>query len=222
MKKRRKKHKSGILTLIAALVLTVLLFCHYNADKKEFNEYNISPNEWYLVLVNKDNPIPEDWESDLTELSNGVRVDSRIYAPLEMMFEQMSKQGIYAKAGEGYRTHNEQQKMMNDKINAFLAEGYSAKKADELARDWVAVPGYSEHELGIAVDINADGSSEPDEVYSWLADNAYKYGFIRRYPPGKERITGISNEPWHYRYVGTEAAEYIYEHDLTLEEYLDR
>lgn len=85
----------------------------------------------------------------------------------------------------------------------------------------VAIPGTSEHQLGIAVDINADKAhSSNQEVYVWLADNAYKYGFILRYPLGKEKITGTAYEAWHYRYVGKEAAEEIYSKQICLEEYL--
>ncbi len=89
-----------------------------------------------------------------------------------------------------------------------------------MAEEWVAVPGTSEHQLGIAVDINADKERcENEDVYLWLAENAHKYGFILRYPQGKEDITGISYEPWHFRYVGVENAQIIYEKQICLEEY---
>lgn len=89
--------------------------------------------------------------------------------------------------------------------------------AVKMAEQWVAVPGFSEHQLGFAVDING----ETDELYSWLQQNSYKYGFIFRYPGNKTDITGIAEEVWHYRYVGTEAAAQMYENDLCLEEYLE-
>ncbi len=91
-----------------------------------------------------------------------------------------------------------------------------------LAEKWLAIPGTSEHQLGIAVDINADKEkSSNEEVYEWLAENAYKYGFILRYPQSKEDITGTAYEPWHYRYVGEEAAEEIFNRQICLEEYFD-
>ena len=94
--------------------------------------------------------------------------------------------------------------------------------AEKAAKEWVAVPGTSEHQLGIAVDINADKSrSTNEEVYQWLAKNAYKYGFILRYPQGKEDVTGTDYEPWHYRYVGNGAAEEIYNGQICLEEYME-
>ena len=92
-----------------------------------------------------------------------------------------------------------------------------------MAEEWVAVPGTSEHELGLAVDINADkDNSSNDEVYEWLYKNAYRYGFILRYPIGKTSVTGIDYEPWHYRYVGTDYSEEIAESGLCLEEWLER
>lgn len=94
--------------------------------------------------------------------------------------------------------------------------------AEETAMEWVALPGTSEHQLGISVDINADTSKcSRDDVYNWLLENSYKYGFIQRYPSGKISITGVANEPWHYRYVGKEAAETIYQSGMCLEEYID-
>ena len=86
---------------------------------------------------------------------------------------------------------------------------------------WVAAVGYSEHQTGLAVDINADGvHSAGYQVYEWLAGNAWKYGFILRYPSDKEEITGTAYEPWHYRYVGKEAAAEIHRQGVCLEEYL--
>lgn len=176
---------------------------------------------WELVLVNADHPLPEDWETELVTLKNGVSVDARVYPELQEMFDAMRSDGIYPIAGEGYRTHEMQEQMMADKVSAFREEGYSRKEAEALAKEWVAEPGTSEHELGIALDINADKSrSDNEEVYAWLAEHAYTYGFILRYPEGAEEITGIDYEPWHYRYVGKEAAAEIYQQGVTLEEYV--
>ena len=109
---------------------------------------------------------------------------------------------------------------MDKKIEAFKKEGYSKKKAIKFAKKWVAEPGTSEHQIGIAVDINADRYAASSYLFSWLKKNSYKYGFIQRYPPEKDSITGISYEPWHYRYVGKKAAEDIYKKGLCLEEYI--
>ena len=146
-------------------------------------------------------------------------MDSRIYPYLQEMFDAARKDGIYPVVWEGYRTYEEQQKILDDKIKAYINEGYSQSRAERTAKEWVALPGTSEHQLGIAVDINADKSkSSNDEVYTWLAANAHNYGFILRYPQGKQEITGTSYEPWHYRYVGVDAAREIYERGICLEE----
>ena len=139
------------------------------------------------------------------------------------MFDAARKDGIYPVVWEGYRTYEEQQKILDDKIKAYINEGYSQSRAERTAKEWVALPGTSEHQLGIAVDINADKSkSSNDEVYTWLAANAHNYGFILRYPQGKQEITGTSYEPWHYRYVGVEVAREIYERGICLEEYFEQ
>lgn len=116
----------------------------------------------------------------------------------------------------GYRTQAKQQKLFDDKVSKYRSEGHSKSEAEELAKQWVAVPGYSEHQVGLAVDIN--GATY--DLYFWLQENSYKYGFIFRYPGSKTEITGVAEEVWHYRYVGVEAATEMYEKGLCLEEYL--
>ena len=154
-------------------------------------------------------------------ISNGQKVDSRIYPYLQEMFDDARSQGIYPFVREGYRTTEEQRAIFDERIQEYIDAGNSEKAARELTEKWVAVPGTSEHQLGISVDINADVSkSTSEDVYKWLAENAYQYGFILRYPQGKEDITGTAYEPWHYRYVGLEAAKEIYEHGICLEEYV--
>lgn len=180
-----------------------------------------SQTAWNLLLVNETHAIPAGYSPDLTELSNGVKVDSRIYPDLQQMFDTMRAQGIAPVVGEGYRSQEQQEQMMQEKVDALMQEGYSKKKAKKEAKNWVAEPGYSEHQLGLALDINADKSRcDNEQVYVWLAENAWQYGFILRYPEGKEKITGISYEPWHYRYVGKEAAKAIQSQGICLEEYL--
>ena len=97
------------------------------------------------------------------------------------------------------------------------------KKQKKRAEKYVAIPDTSEHQLGLSVDINADTDKcSSEKVYPWLDENAYKYGFVKRYPEDKTDITGISNEPWHYRYVGTTVAKIMKEENLCLEEYLEK
>ncbi len=193
----------------------------FSSNKKE---YNIASDEhgWELILINSENYIPDEYEVELMELSNGELIDTRIYPYLQEMFDAARTDGVYPFVREGYRTAEEQQATLDEKIQSYLNEGYTRRMAERTAKEWVAVPGTSEHQLGIAVDINADTTlCSRDDVYNWLSENAYKYGFIQRYPSGKTSITGVINEPWHYRYVGVEAAEEIYTSGMCLEEYID-
>lgn len=177
---------------------------------------------WNLILVNQKNYIPDNYEMDLTELSNGEKIDSRIYPDLQAMFDAARVDGVYPYVAAGYRTQEKQQQLLDEKIEAYQNEGHSKSEARKLAEQWVAIPGTSEHQLGIAVDINADITrSSSDDVYAWFAENGYKYGFIKRYPIDKTEITGVINEPWHYRYVGKESAREIYSQGICLEEYID-
>lgn len=180
------------------------------------------PSEWNLILVNRDYRIPDDYKPQLMELSNGERIDERIYPDLQKMFDDMRAEGIYPFVRSGYRTDDEQRKIILDKAAEYLKQGYSFLQAAEKTQEIAAPVGSSEHQTGLAVDINADlDRCELWEVYGWLSDNAHKYGFILRYPQDKTELTGIAYEPWHYRYVGQRAAQYIYENNLCLEEYAE-
>ena len=135
-------------------------------------------NGWNLILVNQDYKMPPDWDIELTELSNGQSVDSRIYPDLQQMFDDMRAQGVYPVVASGYRTAEKQQELMDDKVDSYRSQGYSKSTAKEEAKKWVAEVGNSEHQTGLAVDINADGvHSSGYQVYNWLADNAWKYGY---------------------------------------------
>lgn len=183
----------------------------------------LNAQEWNLVLVNKDHYIPKDYQMDLTKLTNGESVDSRIYLDLQNMFDAARQDGIFPTVAAGFRTTTQQQQLVDEKINEYVAQGYTLKQAAQKANTWVAVPGTSEHQLGLSVDINADKEkSTAQQVYDWLAQNAHQYGFILRYPADKAHITGTIYEPWHYRYVGVLAATQIYSRQICLEEYLSQ
>ena len=226
---RRKSHKVKILfSLLFLIILCMMAGKVLNSDFTLLSLDNIThhvaseDNGWNLILVNRDSYIPDDYQVELTELSNGKKVDSRIYPELQEMFNDARAQGYGLFVREGYRTQEEQQQLMDEKIEAYENEGKSKSEAKKLAEQWVAIPGTSEHQLGIAVDINADTTkSSSDDVYNWLAENAHTYGFIKRYPSNKTDITGVINEPWHYRYVGKDAASKIYSQGICLEEYID-
>ena len=117
----------------------------YSSDSAE------NRDEWNLILVNAKHSIPENYEVSLLELSNGIFVDERIYPDLQQMFDDARADGIFPIVGEGYRTHQAQEEIMENKVNEYRGQGYSNREAEKLAKEWVAVPGTSEHELGLAL-----------------------------------------------------------------------
>ncbi len=217
---RTAKQKTALLLIFPILIVAILLL----NNRHEFvpTKYASTELGWNLILVNYNNQIPEDYSIELTLLSNGQKVDSRIYPALQQMFDDMRRQDIYPTVTSGYRTVEYQQQLLDEKIDELTNQGYSLFAAKKEAQKWVAMVGHSEHQIGLAVDINAvNGSSNNDVVYAWLAENSWKYGFILRYPKEKTEITQISYEPWHYRYVGIEASTEIYEKGYCLEEYIE-
>ena len=229
MRYRRKKRRGTIVILLLIIVIGAELAAVSRilpgggfGGLLSFIQKDDTPADWRLILVNSENPIPQDYDIELTRLSNGVSVDSRIYPDLQRMFDDAREQGVDPTVREGYRSRDEQIQMMESYVSRYINEGYSESEAETLAAQIVAQPGTSEHELGIAVDINGASGVSDETVYRWLLENAYKYGFILRYPSGKEDVTGIDYEPWHYRYVGEKAALDIHTRQITLEEYLDK
>ena len=176
---------------------------------------------WNLVLVNPWNPLPEDFSVDIEPLDNTRGVDKRCYPQLQKMMDDCRAAGYSPYICSSYRTWQMQQENFDRQVEAY---GGDREKA---ARE-VAIPGTSEHQLGLAVDIidtdnwNLDESQESMPTQQWLMANSWRYGFILRYPNGTTDITGIIYEPWHYRYVGCQVAKEIYERGITLEEYLGR
>lgn len=232
-KVKKKKRTLRNLTLTVFILLCVVFAVSFANNFKSLSDdqvdhsnvfkQNQDDSDWNLILVNAENYIPDDYTFTLMTLKNDYQIDERIYSDLQEMFDAARSEGIYPSIGEAYRTSDEQQSLYTDKVNAYITEGYSEKKAKELANAWVALPGTSEHQLGLALDINAERDKcTNDEVYMWLNKNSYQYGFILRYPAAKVGITGVNYEPWHYRYVGREAAKEIYEQNICLEEYLNR
>ncbi len=220
------KKKLLCLVLVAITVISfigfewLIKYEYINLTKPEEATLN---NGWELMLVNDDYFIPDEYEIDLLTLSNGEKIDKRIYPDLQKMFDDMRAQGHRPVVVSGYRSEDEQQSILDNKIQEYIDQGNTRISAEAMALQWVAQPGTSEHQLGIAVDINPDYAvTKGVGFYEWLRENAHKYGFIKRYPADKVEITGISNERWHYRYVGKEIAEIIFKENLCLEEYIDK
>ena len=182
---------------------------------------------WNLMLINGDNPLTEDFVlGELTQLSSGMEVDARIYPDLQRMMDDARAQGLEPLICSAYRTHDYQEDLYENKVTQYLNEGYDRQQAEDAAARWVQRPDTSEHQAGLAVDIVdmsyqlLDESQEETAVQIWLMEHCADYGFILRYPTDKSEITGIGYEPWHYRYVGYEAAQEIMERGICLEEYL--
>lgn len=185
-----------------------------------------SENCGILTLVNPTHRVPKSWTVDLVYLPGGGAVDRRAYESLRDMMNDCHTAGVHAIICSSYRTHQRQIELFQNKVDRYMKAGCTKENAEIQAAAWVAVPGTSEHELGLALDIvdlsyqELEEAQENTETQHWLMKNCWKYGYILRYPKDKCEITGISYEPWHYRYVGKEAAKKIYEKGICLEEYL--
>lgn len=183
--------------------------------------------EWSLRLVSAAHPLPEDFTApELTQIRNRQAIDKRAYPALQQMMDDARAAGLQPLICSSYRTRATQERLFQNKIDRLVKQGYSREEAEDQAAEWVARPGTSEHEAGLAVDIVdtsyqiLDEQQEQTPVQQWLMAHCADYGFILRYPPDKSDLTGIGYEPWHYRYVGEEAAKEIMEQGICLEEYL--
>lgn len=187
---------------------------------------NGGPEDWMVFLVNAENPLPDGYRPVLKSLPNGLQFDGRAIGPLNEMLSEMRGQGLSPIVCSAYRTIGYQSALFHAKASSLEASGLSSREADREARKTVAYPGTSEHNLGLAADIVSSGYQTLDEKQAdtregrWLREHCAEYGFILRYPKEKEDITGVQYEPWHFRYVGAEAARDITGLGLCLEEYL--
>ncbi|MED4531988.1 M15 family metallopeptidase [Metabacillus fastidiosus] len=204
---------------------------YFNIVKNVDSQPTIANPENVLALVNKEFALPATYEPDdlvipNVEFSFGKADVPQRYirkeaaAALEGLFEQAEKEGIELLAVSGYRSYSRQLGVLNNE---------EKKKGKELARQTVALPGQSEHQSGLAMDVSSRSNNlELSEAFGeteegkWLRENAHRFGYIIRYQKGKEEITGYQYEPWHLRYVGVERAKVIFEHDMTLEEYFKK
>lgn len=181
----------------------------------------------YLILVNKNKPLEKDYKpSNLvkikTKLNKDIYLEEKTYKYITKLLDEANK--IFETeliVESGFRDYNYQEKLFQNELKI--------KGSMEEVNKTLALPGESEHQTGLAVDIGFinGGLYDPyyeieeyKEEFKWLSENAHRYGFILRYPLGKEYITGYSYEPWHFRYIGN-IANYLYSHKLTLEEFLN-
>lgn len=192
----------------------------------------IDPNDdWRLMLVNADHLLPEDYTFEKVVIEDNFTFDARAAQALTEMLEAGRAAGYSLRIVSTYRTVERSDYLYTSKVSEYQALGYSEKDAAVEAARWVAPPRQSEHNAGLAIDVV---SRDYDQVYgdlmhefedfpafTWLSEHCVEFGFILRYPEDKQEITGITYEPWHYRYVGVEHAQKMQELGLCLEEYWD-
>ena len=192
-----------------------------SADQDE----SFKSDDWNILLVNKQHPIPDDYEFTLGTISGNMKCDERMITPLFDMLRAAKDDGVNLIVCSPYRDMDRQTMLFSNKIKRYMEGGMSYMDAYTTASQAVTVPGSSEHQIGLAVDIITTGYTLLDEGFGdtaagkWLAENSSRYGFILRYPAGKEEITSIEYERWHFRYVGTDAASVIADNGLCLEEF---
>lgn len=186
----------------------------------------VSQEDWQLLLVNAWHKLPEDYHVELKTLANGLQVDARIYDDLNAMLTDCREAGLEPIVCSAYRTEDTQTRLYRNKVSRLLSAGWSRDTVEQEAARWVAPPGTSEHQTGLALDIVSADYQLLDEQQAqtpeqqWLMAHCWEYGFVLRYPTDKCAATGIGYEPWHYRYVGKEAAREMQQKGLCLEEYL--
>jgi len=202
-----------IIALIWMLTIGGAFGCGWYMGKESIKSF---PD---VLLVNADNRLDKDYvPGDLVNLyemrhsfrlaSSEIYMEREAYIAMEEMFAAAEADNVNGFIiTSGYRSYDRQ------------IEVYSESAPGEAQQ-----PGASEHQTGLAFDVTAEnvGGFQTTEQYAWLCENAHKYGFIQRYPIGKDDITGISYEPWHYRYVGVEIAEFIHDKGITLEEFFEQ
>lgn len=200
----------------------IIAIINVGADNKWYeNTKKTDLTKDHLILTNKFNYLDNTYNSDnMSKVSKQYSygdnqwLTNKTYEAFLQMFNAASKEGLTLIINSSYRSYEEQDEIYSE-LNSSKGEEY----ADKIA----ARPGYSEHQTGMAIDIQTYGSTSTTfdqfDEFKWLEENAHKYGFILRYPKGKEYLTGYEYESWHYRYVGTDVAKYIFENNITFDEY---
>lgn len=189
--------------------------------------FYVNPEAWNYILVNDTHPLSQSFQPMLAETRNGKQVDKRIKYQLEKMLDAAGEDGYELVVCSAYRNFSKQEELVDNSIRKYMKKGLDYETAFFNTKWQLEMTGCSEHHLGLAVDIvgvdyqSLDEKQADTEEAEWLKEHAYEYGFILRYPKDKEDITGIIQESWHFRYVGIEAATFMWENNLCLEEFLE-
>lgn len=186
---------------------------------------NMDISDWRMILVNRDYILPDGYMPVLEPAVEGdyedIKLDYRVAPYYNEMYQAALEDGVELVPISGYRSVERQTRNFENKIQKYINDGYSKTEATQMAATIILPPGTSEHNAGLAMDIcSLYESFEKTEEFEWLSENAADYGFIMRYPEDKQDITKIIYEPWHWRYVGVEAAKEMKASGQCLEEYL--
>lgn len=189
-----------------------------------------SPTDWKLRLINPDHLLPEDYHFEKAVVEGDFTFDARAVEELKQMLADGRAAGHSLRVVSTYRTVERSEYLYNRQIENYMALGYSEEDAAIEAGHWVAPPWTSEHNAGLCIDVVSTDYDlqygdlmhefEQFDSFTWLSTHCSDYGFVLRYPKDKQEITGITYEPWHYRYVGVENAKLMEEKGFCLEEYL--
>ncbi len=187
-------------------------------------QIQVPEGDWAAVLVNPAHPLPDSFETAVTDFEGG-QVDTRIYDICAEMFADAAEDGVKFKLVDAYRSFERQNELYQKKVDSYLAKGYNREDAETQAATITARPNTSEHQTGLALDIVTPSYTKRDkgfantDAFKWLNANAQDYGFTLRYKKGKQDLTGVIYEPWHWRFVGMEAAREMKQSGECLEEY---
>lgn len=217
----KEKRKKWLLLIAMLLSLAVLIISIVFLAKIK-GWVGRSESTTLLSIVNGETAAPEDQKQSLSYIDDEHMIDARCAEDLEALLAACRDAGFEPMVTAAFRSVSEQRELFNTLAESYIQQGADVESAKALAQKKIPLPGHSEHQLGLAVDL-ADGDpaeKEQGAIQDWLAAHAWEYGFILRYPEGKESITNHEFEPEHYRYVGQSAAKQIHELDLTLEEYV--
>lgn len=177
-------------------------------------KFYFTPKGIYVMLVNASNPIPDYYDPDLVTLTGWHRLSSICLEPMKKMLADCKAAGNNVQINSIYRSGENQKMIMEERTKEYMAAGMTYEEAFAKVNLIVAPPGTSEHETGLSADLVGEDAKK------WLGVHCWEYGFILRYPPEKADITGITFEPWHFRYVGEKVSMDMKDSGLCLEEYL--
>ena len=204
------------LLLIFIISIFVIVMMYMTIDQK----FNKSPKLSSSEVNTSQNPLPKNYEVNLKPCRDS-QIDAKISCYLNDMIEDAYSQNIKLWISSGYRSETKQNELFTNKVKEYIKQGYNQTDSENLSQTIVAKPGTSEHNLGLAVDLNGvQNDFNNTKEFSWLSENAKNYGFILRYDNSKQNLTGKIYEPWHFRFVGVEHAKKMKEKNLCLEEYV--